>query len=252
MPAIQADPTMSIFDFGYICSSLELVLYGLAHGAERAENVAPRLVKSKPQTAYGAPKLLLPLDRWKVGHRFFFVLIQGLITEHARLESALRDENWDEVELRLRTSTQLWWASSIALRFSSTFSREDYESIVRPAMMPPHVSSGFSGLHSADHRVLLAYLRGSRKGLVSLPQRARASHGQYLWALSHTYQEHIRVCEKFVDEHGTSLVAEKMGREEPGVKILRERMAPRTIMFAGAIGSNIEDEQFEGKSGTCP
>jgi hypothetical protein len=96
------------------------------------------------------------VEIWKSFHWSFFVNTQGLIICLGRFEQALEKGDLREANLEFATAASLLEASSAAMELAGSFSRQDYESVVRPSMLPPEVSEdNFSGLMSWDHSTLI-------------------------------------------------------------------------------------------------
>jgi hypothetical protein len=170
------------------------------------------------------------LRRWENGHHLFFVLIQGLIVVHQRLEQALRNEDWPAANDALTDATQLWWACAAAFHFTGDFTQDAYETSVRPSMEPPRERDGFSGLHSADHSYLLQLLRTLKPLLETLPPELKRRHGTYLWSLDALYESHAMVCERHVGSK-PSLKMEAARTEAPAPDMIRNLKA-RTLKLA--------------------
>ncbi len=160
---------------------------------------------SPPAAAVGDP---LPPDRalrrWVRGHHAFFVLIQGLLLGHEQLVRAMRAGQPLRIQAMLDWTVELWWASAAAFRLAGDFDAHAYATVVRPSMSSPHVSEGFSGLHSADHTELIGMLKATRSAIEDRCVTHPAEHRSYLWALSSVYDSHVYVCEEFVGD-GSSL-----------------------------------------------
>lgn len=146
-----------------------------------------------------------PHRRWRVGHHLFFALTQALIVSLQMLRDALRREDDEAAVHALRLARKLLRGSSAAFVFSSEFGPGQYHVAVRPSMEPPHVSAGFTGLHSPDHHYLVKLFARVRGDLRSMSPRVAEEHAEFLRALGSTYEAHKYVCGRFGGEHGTSL-----------------------------------------------
>lgn len=214
-------------EFGLLCAALEDLLHRSARpgGAPAAD--AEGALAPAPLTADVAA-----LRRWRRGHHVFFVLIAGLVITHGALRRCL--EAGDEAGARggLRLATDLWWAAAAALPFAGDLPPGSYESVIRPSMQPPHTSREFSGLHSADHAVLIRQLRGLRDRMAALPEALVTQHHSYLRSLRVVYQSHAAVCEHFVGRQ-PSLVGRRT-HARPAPEVLRTTLQQRTLALAGA------------------
>jgi hypothetical protein len=118
-----------------------------------------------------------PAARWLIGHQLFFALIQGAIVGLncfvGAVTAAPAGEPGDAVGATagLALAAAFLRSSAAAMRFASDFAVADYEATVRPAMAPPAVRPGFSGLQTRDHTYLVRVfgalkpiLAGDRRG----------------------------------------------------------------------------------------
>ncbi|MGB9376478.1 MAG: hypothetical protein WCB04_03090 [Mycobacteriales bacterium] len=146
-----------------------------------------------------------PHRRWRVGHHLFFALTQALIVALQTLRDALNKGDDDASVHALRLARKLLRASSAAFVFASEFGPGQYHVAVRPSMEPPHVSAGFTGLHSPDHHYLVRLFGRVRNDLGSMSPRVAEQHAEFIRALESTYEAHKYVCGRFGGETGTSL-----------------------------------------------
>ncbi|MET7301362.1 hypothetical protein [Embleya sp. NPDC005575] len=184
---------------------LELAAYaaGLTSGTDSAEPPTDATVR----------------ERWVQGHRLFFALTQATVVA---LRHALHAPSPDGSALGLESAAHFLRACAAALRVTASFGVDDYHEIVRPSMAPPHVArAGFSGLWSADHRILVRDLR--KWGLVAPAKSSslRPAHRHLVEVLTDVHHAHVGVCSRFVGS-GPSLLR----GEEPGVQAL-ERLCHR-------------------------
>ncbi len=96
-----------------------------------------------------------PPARWLVGHQLFFALIQGAIVGLNCFTQAAAVEAIPEADEGLALAAVFMRSSAAAMKFASDFAPGDYETTVRPAMAPPKVREGFSGLQTRDHAYLV-------------------------------------------------------------------------------------------------
>jgi hypothetical protein len=136
------------------------------------------------------------LHRWCIGHRIFFVLIQGII----HCSKRLAEETSPRKTARLATELNIvLTASRAAMQFASDMSPADYADIVRPDMAS--VSPIFSGLFLEDHAVMLSDFK---KIGVKLVEKDRLKLKE---TVSEVYDAHASVCEHAVGLHNESLLS---------------------------------------------
>ncbi len=152
------------------------------------------------------------LGRWRRAHHAFFVLIQALILTHRAIERALSGGDEPGAAEGLRRAADLLWGATAAMRLAGDMSPEEY-AVIRRSMEPPAMSAGFSGLHSADHAVLLQALKRLKPLLEAGPPRLRAPLLGYQRAVDAAYRSHAWVCQRFVGE-APSLRMEAHGAED--------------------------------------
>jgi len=75
-----------------------------------------------------------PLHIWKKGHWVFLVFSQALIISLDRFLAALGNDQLDQAKVELETTTELMYASGAAMKLTGNFTREKYESEIRPTM----------------------------------------------------------------------------------------------------------------------
>ena len=124
-----------------------------------------------------------PHRRWRTGHHVFFVLTQSLIVVLGCFLEARREGDVGLAQRMLRLAAQLLRGSSAAFVFAAEFSAGQYQAQVRPAMGPPAVAAGFSGLLSPDHRYLVRLMAKLRPVLRDLPAELVEDHLLFVRAL---------------------------------------------------------------------
>ena len=93
---------------------------------------------------------------WKGFHWSFFVNVQALIICLRRFESSLVLGDIAMAKTELETATDLMLASGASMQLAGSFSKQEYDSQIRPEMSPPYVQSdNFSGLMSWEHATLM-------------------------------------------------------------------------------------------------
>jgi len=157
-------------------------------------------------------------QRWIQGHRLFFALTQATVVA---LRHALRAPSPAGSALGLESAAHFLRASASALRITASFDAQDYHDTVRPSMAPPQAPRGFSGLWSADHRVLVQSLREWGLAAPAKSSTLRPAHRRLVEVLSDVHHAHVGVCSRFVGS-GPSLLR----GAEPGVQVL-DRLCQR-------------------------
>ncbi|MBG86576.1 MAG: siderophore biosynthesis protein [Verrucomicrobiales bacterium] len=157
------------------------------------------------------------VEIWKHFHWTFFVHVQGLIISLGRFRSRLNDRDLESARTELLTAADLLCASGAAMELAGNFSRQDYEQVVRPSMMPPAVSrENFSGLMSWDHATLIELWQELRPLFKNLPTELEAAHRDFVEAYQFLATSHRAVCERFGGGESGSL----RNGEELGVDVL--------------------------------
>ncbi|MET9323691.1 hypothetical protein ABZX75_26445 [Streptomyces sp. NPDC003038] len=157
-------------------------------------------------------------QRWIQGHQLFFALTQATVVA---LRHALRAPSPAGSALGLESAAHFLRASASALRITASFGAQDYHDTVRPSMAPPQAPRGFSGLWSADHRVLVQSLREWGLAAPTKPSTLRPAHRRLVEVLTDVHHAHVGVCSRFVGS-GPSLLRDA----EPGVHVL-DRLCQR-------------------------
>ncbi|MFE2709610.1 hypothetical protein [Streptomyces mirabilis] len=174
--------------------------------ATHAAGLTPRADNSEPRTQATVRQ------RWIQGHRLFFALTQATVVA---LRHALRAPSPAGCALGLESAAHFLRASASALRITASFDAQDYHDTVRPSMSPPQGPRGFSGLWSADHRVLVQSLRGWGMAAPAKPSTLRPAHQRLVEVLTDVHDAHVGVCSRFVGS-GPSLLR----GAEPGAQVL--------------------------------
>jgi hypothetical protein len=177
-----------------------------------------------------------PAARWLLGHQLFFVLIQGTIVG---LNCYLQAEERDDASAALAgltLATAFMRSSAPAIRFASDFDPIDYSTRIRPAMAPPAVAAGFSGLQTRDHAFLVS-LFGRLRATLHKRGSTDAAFEEFVDATVGVYEAHSFICARF---NGTVLPSLRMaaasqGRStQPGVEALRGIMRARLFALTGS------------------
>ncbi|MGD0557449.1 MAG: O-methyltransferase [Streptosporangiaceae bacterium] len=216
----------------FSCGGEEVLLGAEQHLRALAEGRTPRLEPPDVPVPAQFPGVCRNTDdHWRIGHRLFFVLIQSMAVTlqcfeddwtHGRTSDAVRD---------LAATAALARSSSMAMSYAAAFGIQEYESQVRPSMLPPTVNEGFSGLQTRDHRHLIAVMRQVAPALADARRQAdlNAGLGDVRAALQQMYTAHGYVCTHFGGDSMPSLRMEAQQRENarPGMDIVREMAAAR-------------------------
>ncbi|MEU1093402.1 hypothetical protein [Streptomyces sp. NPDC005877] len=168
-------------------------------------------------------------QRWIQGHRLFFALTQATVVA---LRHALRAPSPAGSALGLESAAHFLRASASALRITASFDAQDYHDTVRPSMAPPQAPRGFSGLWSADHRVLVQSLREWGLAAPAKSSSLRPAHQHLVEVLTDVHHAHVGVCSRFVPS-GPSLLR----GAEPGVQVLDRLCQRRRTALDAAPGS---------------
>lgn len=139
-----------------------------------------------------------PQKIWQGFHWSFLINIQGLIICLQRFEMNLAVGNLPAAQIELETAAELMIASGAAMELAGSFSRQEYESQVRPTMAPPYVqSSDFSGLMSWEHSWLIKIWKRLRPVFENLPTALQSQHEKFIAAYFSLASSHKAVCQKF-------------------------------------------------------
>ncbi|MCJ8282733.1 MAG: hypothetical protein MJK14_23680 [Rivularia sp. ALOHA_DT_140] len=101
-------------------------------------------------------------------------------------------------------------ASGASMQLAGSFSRQEYESDVRPTMTPPYVQSqNFSGLMSWEHATLMQLWKRLSSTFKNIPQELESVHEKFVAAYFELAKDHKAVCQKFGGDEGGSLRFDK-------------------------------------------
>ena len=131
----------------------------------------------------------LDIDRWKIGHRFFFAQIQGLICAVMIYKQDPSGEALDDI-------SDLLLGSAVMMQFSADLLGGTYEP-VRFDMEQYH--EGFTGLYSADHAALVRIYHELSSAKDMFPEE----YALLRLALETLYLAHSSVCKKFAGDTGS-------------------------------------------------
>lgn len=165
------------------------------------------------------------LTRWKRGHHTFHIQLTVINTLVDESLAALQAGNYAALARRLQHLRILYDAATASMKYASEFPHDMYENFLRPSMMPPFLSPGFSGTLNTEHNVMLELLKHLAHDLDKALGRKKdqwppeinqawAALGQ---AQHRNRDNHSLICHKFVDD-GVSLLK----RFYSGKKLLQE------------------------------
>lgn len=158
--------------------------------------------------------ILSPLEIWKKGHWVFLIFSQGLILSLNRFVTAMSNDQLDLAKIELETAAELMYASGAAMKLTGNFTREKYETEIRPTMIignPQSLvqSENLSGLMMWDHDYLINVICKQKllPIMKNLPSRIEAEHKKFLlaykWGLS---DGHKSICAEFGGGEQGSLI----------------------------------------------
>jgi len=164
-----------------------------------------------------APEQRVAVRRWKLGHHTFHLLLVAMNTRLDDVAAALEDEDWETASAGMLELARLYDAATATMRFASDFDPDDYENLVRPSMMPPFASPGFSGVANREHATMMAGVRTTRIAMNDLEERAPedvlAAWQRLRDAQQENVESHMLVCRRFVAD-GESLLKEFLDRRK--------------------------------------
>ena len=88
-----------------------------------------------------SPVQQLAIRRWKGGHHAFHVLLVAMNTRLDQASELLDARAYDAAAPLLDELAGLYRAATALMRYASDFRTADYETLVRPSMMPPFTQS---------------------------------------------------------------------------------------------------------------
>ena len=190
-----------------------------------------------------------PERRWLIGHQLFFAVLQGVVVGLNCFNRAAAEGDKEGATEAMSLATALMHSSAVAITFTSDFGPVDYEARIRPAMEPPAVRPGFSGLQTRDHAHLVSLFGRVRSTLVDLGTgMAGGFFEEFVDATVTAYDAHRYVCARFGGDVLPSLrmAAASRGRTtQAGVDALRLIMRRRLFSLTG---DNLAGESLAGGS----
>ncbi|HAX79061.1 MAG TPA: hypothetical protein DCY88_25360 [Cyanobacteria bacterium UBA11372] len=162
------------------------------------------------------PNLTLsPLQIWKKGHWIFLVFSQALILSLNRLVDAIGNDQLDQAKVEFETAAELMYASGAAMKLTGNFTREKYESEIRPTMITGNPQSlvqseNLSGLMMWDHDYLINVICKQKllPMMKNLPSILEAEHEKFVRAYQCGISDgHQSICAEFGGGEIGSLIA---------------------------------------------
>jgi hypothetical protein len=170
------------------------------------------------------------VERWRVGHQLYFVVIQSLtVAMLLALRAAEQQDEAAAVEA-LALAGSCADAAAASMGFTSEFPLSTYVDRVRPTMLPPHVGPGFSGFATRDHRRLVAVFRqlhAVRSDLAAVGD----PYERFVSAVEEMYAAHGGVCAHFGGTRQPSLRMQAASPNQPTTSgvAAAEKLARRRI-----------------------
>ncbi|WP_329032092.1 hypothetical protein OIE71_03860 [Streptomyces sp. NBC_01725] len=155
----------------------------------------------------GKPEPLDGLRRWVRGHHVFMVLAQGGTLAVNSLRAAADAGDEELAAAAAGVASRVMWACRASLQFAGDASPDQYQTEIRPTLMPPVAPPQMSGLRWRDHEALVAALTGSSDAWSWLAERRPDPLEDFRTALDATYDAHKGVCGHFVGRQSPSLLA---------------------------------------------
>lgn len=151
-----------------------------------------------------------PKTNWEGFHWSFFINIQGLIISMTRFEQFVSVGDIQLARTELKTITSLMLAAAASMELAGSFSRKEYDEIVRPSMMPPNVESdGLSGLQMREHTYLMKVWKRNQHIFHNMPASLKSEHDDFVSAYLALSKSHKKVCSKFGGDEKSSLRTSK-------------------------------------------
>ncbi len=176
--------------------------------------------------------LTLPYPAALPSHRSDLAIAVSDIFIGADLANAMTADQPAEADESLRFAAAFMRSSAAAMKLASDFATGDYERIVRPAMAPPRVRAGFSGLQTRDHAYLVR-LFGTLKPVFLTVGRTGEAHNEFIDSVLSAYAAHEFICARFRGDVLPSLRMEAASRgktQRSGTAVIREMMRARLAL----------------------
>jgi hypothetical protein len=169
----------------------------------------------------GKPEPLDGLRRWVRGHHVFMVLVQGGTLAVNSLTAAAKAGDEEVAATAAEVASRVMRACRAALQFAGDANPDQYQSEIRPTLMPPVAPPQMSGLRWRDHEALVAALTASSDAWSWLAERRPDALRDFRTALDATYESHKGVCGHFVGSQSPSLLATSRSHR-PAVGVIEQ------------------------------
>jgi hypothetical protein len=179
-----------------------------------------------------------PDRRWLVGHQLFFAQTQAVVVGLNVFEQGIAAGQERDARDGLRLATAFMQSAAVGMKYTSDFDPVDYDMRVRPAMAPPEVQAGFSGLQTRDHAFLVRTFMRLRPLFAGVDENA-VPHRAFVDSVIDAYAAHEFVCARFRGDVLPSLrmAAAASGTvDKSGVDVVREMMRARLMLVDPAHG----------------
>jgi hypothetical protein len=160
----------------------------------------------------GAAPDLVAVGRWIKGHQAFHLQLVAMLSVLDSCRQGLELDNRPLLVRSLADLRTLLDASTANMLYTASFSSVLYTVVVRPTMMPPHLSPGFSGQLSHEHHLLLGELKRLRGALEARwgggepwPVEVAEAWRQIAEAIKRNRKHHGLICQRFIPD-GASLL----------------------------------------------
>ncbi|MBP2329400.1 hypothetical protein JOF56_009785 [Kibdelosporangium banguiense] len=173
--------------------------------ADPHRNPRPRQVRHPGRAAPPQPDDAL--RRWVRGHHVFMVLSQSCSLAVSALTHCAMTDDFLGAEAAAGAATRLMHACRAALRYAGDANEAQYNSEIRPTLMPPVAPPKMSGLHWRDHEALVRVLKSSTYAWRWLGESHPHCVDAFRSALDEAYSAHQGVCRHFVGDQSPSLLA---------------------------------------------
>jgi hypothetical protein len=200
--------------------------WGLEEAIRYATGAAPKNPRPLPVPTPAPKAHRDPHRRWRAGHHAFFPLIQSIVVGLSCFKNALLDGAEPAAGDALRFAAATMRASASAMRFAADFVPAEYAGMVRPAMAPPYLPTGLSGVMSEDHERLVRSFRELRELFPLLHGDLRRLRDEFVDVVDNVYEAHKHVCGRF---DGDRVVSLRMNRSssESAVGVLDQLQKAR-------------------------
>lgn len=154
--------------------------------------------------------------RWILGHQTFHIQLVAMLSVIDVCQAYLVSDDRPRLLASLEDLRGLFDASTANMTYTASFSPDLYTEAVRPSMMPPFLSPGFSGQLSHEHHLLMRDLKRLRLAIEARwgGKEARPADVVEGWrqiekAIQRNRAHHGLVCQRFVPD-GSSLLTDFM------------------------------------------